>query len=122
MAELNLILQTNICKQCGKPQVAPDPDTGELVQAIMLHYGVDSYHVDCLPFELEQLHRPQHSEVIDAAKAGVRGEELRAISLSAAKTFAEKENAWLADESVKFAASGKANEQPTHVMYAQDGE
>lgn len=73
---------SNVCTQCGKDQ----EDGG--VTAPMLHLAsqglnstaddVVSYHLDCLPYQLEADHRDQHGAVIDAAKAGVRGDDLRA--------------------------------------------
>lgn len=122
-ASVDMRLVANICKQCGKPQVAPDPsDPTKLVQAPMLHYGMDSYHADCMPFEIEQLHRPQHSAHIDAAKSGLRGDELRKVAHTAAAQFEADEQAWLAAEAAEFERTGVANDNPTHVMHAQDGE
>lgn len=77
-------ISANRCAQCGKTQ-----DDGGVV-APMLHLAskgihstkedMVSYHLDCLPYELEEAHRELHGPRIDAAKAGVRGDELRAVA------------------------------------------
>lgn len=74
----------NVCTQCGQSQ------THDGVTAPMLHLaarGIHStaddivdYHLDCLPHELEAAHRDRHGSRIDAAKNGVRGDELRAVA------------------------------------------
>lgn len=74
----------NRCVQCGQAQ-----DEGGVL-APMLHLasrGLDStaedlvsYHLDCLPWQLEEAHRAKHGPRIDAAKAGVRGDDLRAVA------------------------------------------
>jgi hypothetical protein len=72
----------NVCAQCGQRQ-----DEGG-VTAPMVHVGtgifsgtpvITSYHLDCMPYDLEAQHRERHGPRIDAAKAGVRGDELRAV-------------------------------------------
>lgn len=62
------------CKDC--------PETDDHPK---LHYGQDTYHFDCLPAFAEQdvtrfLDHPQHAaarRIIDAARGGVHGQELR---------------------------------------------
>lgn len=81
-------LAANTCRQCGQSQ------TEGGVQAPMIHFAskgpldstaedMQSYHFDCLPFDLAEQHAPLYSTVIDAAKAGTRGDALQAISEAA---------------------------------------
>lgn len=116
MTQPNPALWVNVCKTCGKSQNDDFAEHG--IHAPMLHYGTDSYHLDCMPFEIEALHRPQHHEAIDAAKAGKRGAELHGVIQDARERFAASEQAWLADEAAKFAKTGEANLDPTHPMHA----
>jgi hypothetical protein len=83
-------LRNNTCKQCGQSQVEPDGNGGERV-APMVHtqelavvgnaviQRVVSYHLDCLPADIEALHVDKHGDRIQAAKDGVRGDDLRAV-------------------------------------------
>lgn len=74
-------ITNNVCAQCGQRQ-----DEGGVL-APMLHTasrGLDSaagdivsYHLDCLPYQLEEAHREAHGKYIDAAKKGLRGDDLR---------------------------------------------
>lgn len=112
-------LWANVCRQCGQSQ--NDDHAVHGIQAPMLHYGLDSYHLDCIPFDIEQMHRPQHSEAIDAAKAGKRGQELHVVIQTAATAFRESEAAWLLDEANAFAKTGVANTDPTHPMFSKAG-
>jgi hypothetical protein len=76
-------ISDNRCAQCGQRQ-----DEGGVV-APMLHSAskgiystaddVESYHLDCLPYHMEEAHRDRHGSRIDAAKAGARGDKLRAV-------------------------------------------
>lgn len=74
----------NRCVQCGHPQV----DNG--VTAPMAHLALKgihstaedmvSIHLDCMPKHIEDAHREGgYGDVIDAAKAGTRGDELLAL-------------------------------------------
>lgn len=84
---------TNRCAQCGQTQeVGPDgvgrdpagvPTPMVHVASKGMHSTADdlvSYHLDCQPYELEQAHRGKHGPRIDAAKDGVRGDELLAVT------------------------------------------
>jgi hypothetical protein len=96
-------LAANVCRQCGQSQINGG------VQAPMVHYGADTYHLDCLPYDLEALHRDRHSAAIDAAKSGVRGDELRAVVHSEAA-------ATLAAEATRLTSSDES--APDHVVSA----
>lgn len=112
-------LSSNICAQCGKAQTDDIAEHG--THAPMLHYGTTSYHLDCMPYDIEALHIEQHGEYIAAAKAGKRGQELRELGLAAAAKFHASEQAWLADEAAAHAETGEANTDPTHPMRAKAG-
>lgn len=98
----------NVCTQCGQPQTTVSD--GKVVTARMLHLAAKgihstaedmlSYHLDCLPYELEQMHRRRHGSAIDAAKKGVRGDKLRAVPDDVADGFdadnPEEHDAWVA--------------------------
>lgn len=115
-------LSANICAQCGQRQT--DDEDAHGINAPMIHTGragvpfhamtagdIISYHLDCMPHDLEAQHRDQHGVSIDAAKAGKRGHELHAIIQDAAAAHRAGEQAWLVDEQAKYAASpeGKAD-------------
>jgi hypothetical protein len=61
------------CDQCGQTDDHPK-----------LHYGVETYHHDCLPHRahLDAVSDPKVGHIVksivDAAKAGVHGDDLRA--------------------------------------------
>lgn len=83
----------NRCTQCGQTQqvgadgVGRDPDGVPTPMVHIASRGMNStvddlvsYHLDCLPYELEQAHRAKHGKRIDAAKKGMRGEKLLAVA------------------------------------------
>lgn len=129
MTQADPRLWANVCRQCGQGQNDDHAEHG--IHAPMLHVGapgipfqamtpehIHSYHLDCLPVELDAQHRPQHGVAIDAAKAGKRGQELHAIIQKAAADHRATEQAWLADEAAAYEATGVANTDPTHPMHA----
>lgn len=131
MAEIDHRLWANVCANCGQSQNADHAEHG--IHAPMIHGGapgvpfmamgpehIKSHHLDCMPHDLEAAHRAQHGEAIDAAKAGVRGEELHAIVQRHAAAFQSTEQAWLADEAAEFERSGVANHNPTHPMHTKE--
>lgn len=99
----------NVCTQCGQPQTTMN-SIGEVVTARMLHLAAKgihstakdmmSYHLDCLPHELELAHRERHGSAIAAAKNGTRGDELRAVPDDIAAGFdaddQQQHDAWVA--------------------------
>lgn len=74
----------NVCAQCGQSQVDDQGREHLMLQAATR--GLDStaedmvsIHLDCLSYQAEQHYRDAgYGAVIDAAKAGVRCDELRA--------------------------------------------
>lgn len=125
-------LSANICQQCGKSQNDDYAEHG--IHAPMLHLGVagvpfmamtaehiGSYHLDCLPHEVEAAHRPQHGEAIDAAKAGKRGDELHAVIHAARAKFEALEKDFIDAEQAKFAKTGIPNHDAVHPMYSKAG-
>jgi hypothetical protein len=75
-------LHDNRCTQCGQAQTEGGVVAPMVHAATGIFSGqpvIDSYHLDCMPYDLEQQHRDRHGPRIDAAKAGVRGDELRAV-------------------------------------------
>jgi len=73
----------NICVQCGKPQIVDG------VEHVMLHYGTQSYHLDCLPYDVEAAHRADHGALIDKIK-GDTGQDYAARRLWAQDHAAAK--------------------------------
>lgn len=89
--------KTNICTQCGKPVFyladgegyGPTDKADGHVRTPMVHIGLKgldstpddmiSYHFDCMPYNIREMHMLQHGPQIEAAEAGLRGEELLAV-------------------------------------------
>lgn len=101
-------LWANVCKGCGKSQNDDFAEHG--IHAPMIHYprkganflsmtadDIHSSHLDCLQHEMETQHREQHGAAIDAAKSGVRGQELHAVIQQAREAHEAMEAQFLAD-------------------------
>lgn len=62
----------NVCVQCGQPQIV-DGVAHPMVHAATKGLSstaddVQSWHLDCMPHDLEQAHRPDHGDLIDQIK------------------------------------------------------
>lgn len=88
-------LWANVCETCLQSQNEDFATHG--IQAPMLHHGTQSYHLDCLPPEIEDAHRKNHGTAIDAAVAGVRGQELHDVIHKEAEAREKAEAKVLAD-------------------------
>lgn len=85
----------NRCAQCGQRQ-DEDPSLDKGQPAPMIHVAMKgiystaddlvSFHLDCMPYEVEAAHREKHGDAIDAAKSGKRGDDLlKVVRIEAAK-------------------------------------
>jgi len=70
----------NVCHQCGQPQIVNG------VAHPMIHLplrggainsepsDMASFHLDCMPHEIELMHREQHGKLIDKIKNDTAGD------------------------------------------------